>query len=295
MSQLIGLLVVVILIAGALVFSGSPALASALPFELALIGGAGFGTLLIGNSPRITREALGGFAKAMRGSKWKRSDYTDLLTGMHELMRRARRGGIVAIEADIEAPQSSPIFQNRPRLLADPAAVSLITDSFRLLALNPGGRAPVAAHLEEAIATTAETRHRAVGALNGLADALPALGIVAAVLGIIKTMSQIDQSPDVLGPLIAAALLGTFLGVFLAYGIVGPIAGRFGQVVDEEMRYLDTIRALICSWQEGVAPATAVELVRSSLPMDLRPSLQDIDASMTKVETLPVRRKDRVA
>ena len=110
---------------------------------------------------------------------------------------------------------------------------------------NDRGKWPVGAHLDDAVASAAQTRHRAVGALNSLADALPALGIVAAVLGIIKTMSLIDQSPDVLGPMIATALLGTFLGVFLAYGLVGPLAARFGQVVDEEILYLETIRTVI--------------------------------------------------
>ena len=287
MFQLLGLFTVIAVIVGALIFSGSPAILNALPFELALIGGAAVGTLLVGNSPRVAKEAAGGLVKAVTGAKWKMQDYADLLTAMNELMRRARRGGIVAIEADIEAPASSPIFQNRPHLLADEPARSLITDSFRLLALNPGGKSPLRAHLSDAVSTVAQTRHRAVNALNMLADALPALGIVAAVLGIIKTMSLIDQSPEVLGPMIATALLGTFLGVFLAYGLVGPLAARFGQVIDEEMRYLDTIGTLLTAYDEGLPPATAIELARSGLPVHLRPSIETLDASMNKVQTLP--------
>lgn len=287
MFQLLGLITVVAVIIGALVFSGSPAILGALPFELALIGGAAFGTLLLGNSPRVAREAAGGLAKAITGAKWKKQDYADLLTAMNELMRRARRGGIVAIEADIEAPADSPIFRNRPRLLADDSARDLITDSFRLLALNPGGKSPLRAHLSDAVTTIAQTRHRAVNALNMLADALPALGIVAAVLGIIKTMSLIDQSPEVLGPMIATALLGTFLGVFLAYGLVGPLAARFGQVIDEEMRYLDTIGTLMTAYDEGLPPATAIELARSGLPVHLRPSIETLDTAMNKIQTLP--------
>ena len=295
MTQIIGLLTVFALITGALLHSGSPAVVEALPFELALIGGAALGTLLIGNSPRIAREAAGGVVKAMTGPKWKAADYADLLTGLHDLMKRARRGGIVAIEADIEAPESSPVFQNRPRLLADTAACSLIADSFRIMALNPGGPSPVAGHLHDALSTIAEGRHKAVNALNALADALPALGIVAAVLGIIRTMSMIGQSPEVLGPMIATALLGTFLGVFLAYGLVGPVAARFAQVVDEEMQYLETIRSMMTAHDAGIAPATAVEVARSSLPMHLRPSLSDIDRSLGKVESLPARLRGRTA
>ena len=295
MFQLFGLLMVVVLIAGALVFTGSPALFSALPFELALIGGAGLGTLVIGNSPRVAGDALAGIAKAMRGAKWTRADYADLLSGLNDLLRRARRGGMLAIEADIESPETSDLFTSRPRLLADSTATAMITDSLRLHALNPGGKSPIGAHLDDAVASAAQTRHRAVGALNSLADALPALGIVAAVLGIIKTMSLIDQSPDVLGPMIATALLGTFLGVFLAYGLVGPLAARFGQVVDEEILYLETIRTVITAWHEGVAPSTAVELARAGLPVHLRPAVEDVDPPSSNVAAFPAARPGRVA
>ncbi|WP_300377320.1 motility-associated protein [Henriciella sp.] len=287
MTQIIGLLTVFIVVVGALAFSGSPAIAEALPVELGLIGGAAAGTLLIGNSPKIAGAAVKGIGQAMRGPKWTRQDYSDLLTGMHDLMRRARRGGFVAIEADIEEPLASPVFANRPKLTADEPAVSMITSSFRLLSLNPGGPSPIQAHLRDSISTVAENRHRAVAALNTLADTLPALGIVAAVLGIIKTMSAIDQSPDVIGPMIAAALLGTFLGVFLAYGLVGPIAARFGQVVDEEMQYMETIGTLISAHDSGMAPLTALEMARARLPVHLRPSLEEIDASISTVESLP--------
>ena len=126
MTQILGLITVFLIIIGALAFSGSPAIVDALPFELALIGGAAAGTLLIGNSPQVAKAAAGGFVTAMKGPKWRRSDYGDLLTGMHDLMRRARRGGIVAIEADIEAPASSPVFTNRPKLLADENPVSFV-------------------------------------------------------------------------------------------------------------------------------------------------------------------------
>ncbi|MEQ8558103.1 MAG: MotA/TolQ/ExbB proton channel family protein [Henriciella sp.] len=295
MTQILGLLTILVVVLGALAFSGSPAIVDALPFELALIGGAAVATLLIGNSPQVAKAAAGGIVKAMTGPKWRREDYSDLLTGLHELMRRSRRGGAVAIEADIEEPATSPVFSNRPRLLGDDTALTMIVTSFRLMALNPGGKSPVEPHMRDAIATAAEGRHRAVSALNTLADTLPALGIVAAVLGIIKTMSAIDQSPAVIGPMIAAALLGTFLGVFLAYGLVGPIAARFGQIVDEEMQYLETIRTLIAAHDAGIAPMTAVELARARLPAHLRPSIEEIDASLSTIESLPARLRGRTA
>ncbi len=281
MTHFIGLLVVILVVFGGLLFSGGPAIFSALPLELGLIGGAALGTVLIGNSPTVAREALAGFVTAMRGPKWTREDYGALLATLHELTRRARRGGILAIENDIEQPEQSALLQANPKLLKDEPARELICDSFRLLALDPSTRDRIEAQMDETISAVVQQRHRAVSALHTLADALPALGIVAAVLGIIKTMGVIDQSPGVLGEMIAAALLGTFLGVFLAYGIVGPIASRFGQLVDEETLYLDQIRIVLSGYAKGLAPTTSIEIARGSLPADVRPASSVLDQSLT--------------
>lgn len=290
MLQLIGFLIVLIVVAGALFVSGGPAVLSALPFELALIGGAAFGTVLIGNSRPVAFAAFKGFAQSLRGAKWTKDDYTGLLTLMHELTRRARRGGIVAIEQDIEAPESSDLFATQPKLQADPAAIGLICDSFRLISLDPAMRAQTATYLQDTVGDLIEARQRAVTALQTLADALPALGIVAAVLGIIKTMAMIDQSTAVLGEMIAAALLGTFLGVFLAYGLVGPIANRFGQIIEEEAIYLDTIARIITSYTQDISPRTAVEMARASLPAELRPDMMQIDEGLKIVRLGTARR-----
>lgn len=280
MVQIAGFFIVLTVVFGGLLISGGPAIMGALPFELALICGAAFGTLLIGNSPKVVSQALGGFVASVRGAKWQRADYTDLLKSLHELTRRARRGGIIAIEADIETPDSSDLFNANPRLLEDTDATDLICDSFRLMALDPSAMAQTDERMLDTVASLVEARHRAVGALHTLADALPALGIVAAVLGIIKTMGVIDQSPAILGAMIAAALLGTFLGVFLAYGLVGPVATRFGQIVEEEASYLDTIRQVLAGYAQGLAPRTAVELARSALPPHLRPDITALDHAL---------------
>ena len=280
MIQLLGFVIVLVVISGALLVSGGPAVFAALPFELALIGGAALGTVLIGNSPAVAVAPLKGAGQSLRGAKWRREDYAGLLTLMHELLRRARRGGIIAIEQDIEAPHTSPLFSAQPKLQSDPHACGLICDSFRLIALDPAMRAQTATYLQDTVGEHIETRQRAVNALQTLADALPALGIVAAVLGIIKTMAMIDQSTAVLGEMIAAALLGTFLGVFLAYGLVGPIANRFGQIIEEEAIYLDTIARIITAYTQDTAPRTAIELARASLPLHLRPDMSAIDESL---------------
>ncbi|MEO0449025.1 MAG: motility-associated protein [Pseudomonadota bacterium] len=283
MIQLLGFAIVLLIVSSALLVSGGPAVFSALPFELALIGGAAIGTVLIGNSGSVAKAAFIGALQSMRGAKWTRSDYASLLTLMHELLRRARKGGIVAIEADIEAPENSTLFAHHPRLQKDPHAVGLICDSFRLIALDPAMRDQTAVYLQDTVSEIVEERQRGVTALQTLADALPALGIVAAVLGIIKTMAMIDQSTAVLGEMIAAALLGTFLGVFLAYGLVGPIANRFGQIVEEEAVYLDTIARIITAFTQDTASRTAIEIARASLPAHLRPNISDLDERLSVV------------
>jgi chemotaxis protein MotA len=269
--QIAGLVIVLILVGGGLVVTGGPAAVEALPFELALIGGAAFGTVLLGNSPDVAREAFAGFGRAFRGARWHKADYADLFVLLGALMRKAKHGGFVAIEADIEHPEESPLFQAAPRILEDASARTLICDAFRLMALDLADPARADARMEQAIHAQLDRRLKAVGALNTLADALPALGIVAAVLGIIRTMSAIDQDPAILGVMIGAALLGTFLGVFLSYGLVGPIAARYAQIVEEEAGFLDTVRSVIRNFGEGVAPALAVELARTAVPPRLQP------------------------
>jgi chemotaxis protein MotA len=281
MVQFIGFMIVLCVVFGGLFVSGGPAILSALPFEMALICGAAFGTVLIGNAPSVAKGAFIGFGRALRGAKWTKRDYAELLTVLHELTRRARRGGIVAIESDIEAPETSELFAKSERLKTDPQAVELICDSFRLMALDPSTKAQTEARVEDSIADIVAERNRAVGALHTLADALPALGIVAAVLGIIKTMGVIDQSPAILGEMIAAALLGTFLGVFLAYGLVGPVASRFAQIVEEEALYLDTIARVLGGFANDIASRTAIEIARSALPAHLRPDINMLDQALT--------------
>ena len=282
MTQLIGFILILLVITGGLIVSGRPAVLEALPFELALIGGSAIATLLIGNSRETAQQAALGLVQSFRGAKWSRTDYSALLTVLHELLRKSRQGGIIAIEQDIENPESSELFAQAPRLQNDPKARGLICETYRLLALDPALKPQLQSRLDEQVGELIGARHRAVSALHLLADALPALGIVAAVLGIIKTMGVIDQSPAILGEMIAAALLGTFLGVFLAYGLVGPMANRFAQIVEEEAIYLDTIARVISADAGGLAPRTAIELARSGLPLHLRPDIDSLGQALSR-------------
>lgn len=281
MPQLLGLVLVLVLVFGGLALTGGAKAMEALPFELALIGGAALGTLLIGNAPAVARDALGGFLHAFRGSRWKKADFEDLLVLLGALMRKARREGFVAIEQDIETPADSALFRAAPLVRADPAAQAMICDAFRLMALDLSDPARADAHMEQAVATHVEQRMKAVSALHTLADALPALGIVAAVLGIIRTMGAIDQSPVVLGIMIGSALLGTFLGVFLAYGLVGPVATRFGQVVEDDAQALHVIHTALSAYAHGVQPSVAAELGRTVITMDVRPDAEAVERAQT--------------
>ncbi len=269
MIQIIGFITLLVLVFGALLGAGT-GVWQALPFELLLICGAAFGTLIIGNSPKVAVEALAGFGKVVRGPKWKQSDYLSLLQLLYGLMRRARQAGLVSIEDDIEQPEASLAFQNAPRISADQGARGLICDTFRLMSLDLSNAHKVGEAIERSIERYVEARLRAVNALHTLADALPALGIVAAVIGIIRAMGVIDQAPSVIGAMMAAALLGTFLGVFLAYGLVGPVATRFGQIIEEEERFLLVAKTVMTAYGEGLAPLTAVELGRAEMPTDLQ-------------------------
>ncbi|WP_273053586.1 flagellar motor stator protein MotA [Hyphomonas sp.] len=277
LPQLIGLVLVVALVFGGLVFTGGHMAMEALPLELALIGGAAVGTLVIGNSPAVAKEAGAGVLKAFTGAKWTRDDYQSMLVLLGTLMRKARRGGFVSIEADIETPMESETFAAAPAIRDDVAARSLICDAFRLMALDLSDPARAEAHMNQSIHQNLNHRMKAVAALHTVADALPALGIVAAVLGIIRTMGSIDQSPAVLGAMIGTALLGTFLGVFLAYGVVGPLAARFGQVVEDEAVMLETARTTLAAFGSGIQPGICVELGRAAIPADLRPEAEALE------------------
>ena len=212
----------------------------------------------------------------MSGARWKTEDYASLLLLLQRLMQRSRQGGFIAIEQDIERPESSPLFNEAARLRRDPAIEALICETFRVMSLGAIDPQRTEEQMDRSVGSEMHERMRSVSALHTIADALPALGIVAAVLGIIRTMGLIDQSPAVLGTMIGTALLGTFLGVFLAYGIVGPVAARYGQVLEEEAGMLETVRAVMSAYVRGASPRAALEIGRSAIPGRLQPDMSEI-------------------
>ncbi len=249
--------------------------------EMLIIGGSGAATLLISNDLSVVRNTGSVLKRAFSGPRWRRTDYADALCLMFLLVRVLRQEGNVSLERHIENPSESAIFTRYPRLLADRTLVSFIADVMRSITLNVTDPHTVGEMMESEIHKRQAEDMRAAKAMATIADAFPALGIVAAVLGVIKAMGAISESPEILGHMIGSALVGTFLGVFLAYALVGPIAGRMKGVLEEEGSMLPVIRQVIISHLEGLAPQLAVEVGRKLVPTRHQPNFDELDKMMT--------------
>jgi chemotaxis protein MotA len=247
------------------------------PSEFLIIGGAAIGALLVGNPPRVLKEMLGQLARIMKPGPSKR-DYQDLLVMLYELLTLARKEGLVALESHVEVPAESAILKKYPSFLANRNAVSFMADTVRLIMSG----ASVESHDLEAlmdvdIETHHEERNRPTRSLQVTADALPGLGIVAAVLGIVITMQAVGGPPEEIGHKVAAALVGTFLGVLLSYGFVGPLAANLLGKNEEHGRYFVALRQVLLAFHKGCVPAIAVEFARRSLFSDVRPEFTELE------------------
>lgn len=250
-----------------------------LPFEMMMIGGAALGAFVISNDMPGIKGTMRDVGKVFKGPKWQGQDYQDLLVLMFQLIRIARQNPM-ELEGHIESPEESPLFQEFPRILADHEAVELICDTMRSAGMNYDDPMQVEEVLDKRIEATTHHAEHGAHALQTVADGLPALGIVAAVLGVIKTMASIDQPPEVLGKMIGGALVGTFLGVFLAYGIVGPFSTKVGQVVAEEAHFYNLIREVMVANLHKHPPNICVEVGRQNTPHQYRPSFNDLDEAL---------------
>lgn len=277
----IGIVVVVVMVFGGYIFAGGKMdiILVALPYELAMIGGAAVGAFLIANDREVIRQTIRDMVKIFRGPAWKQSDYTDLLCLLFELIRIAR-GNPVLLEPHIESPQTSEIFGRYPKILTDHEAVELICDTLRSASMNYDDPHQVEEILEKRMETNLHHSMHTSHALQSVADALPALGIVAAVLGIIKTMASIDEPPDILGKMIGGALVGTFLGVFLSYGFVGPFASRLKAIVQEDAHFYQLIREVLVANLHAHPTSICIEVGRQNTPHNMRPSYGDLEAAL---------------
>ena len=285
MFQIIGVVVVFAMVFGGFMLAGGhfDVIIKAAPMEFMMIGGAAVGAFLIGNSFKTVMAAGAGFGKIMGGPKWKAKDYTDLLSLLFVLTKTMKTKGVVAIEQHIEKPNESAIFQNYPKILKDHFATDLICDTLRVMTMNLEDPHQIEEVIERQIEKHHHEAHKASHAIQTTADALPALGIVAAVLGIIKTMGAISQPPEYLGALIGSALVGTFLGVFLAYGFVGPFAARLTQVIDEEGQFYKIIKDVLVAHLHGNAAQVSVEIGRGQVPSENQPSFAELEEVLNGV------------
>jgi chemotaxis protein MotA len=274
MLTLAGFAFLLVMVFGAYVLAGGKIsiILAALPFELMMIGGAGVGTLLMANS--------------MHGVKhrFQKSDYIDLLSLLYFFVRLASTKGAMALEPHIERPEESAAFKKFPKIAADHHAVVLICDYLRMVGMHADDPHQIEDVFARELRKVANEELHPAHAMQSLADAFPALGIVAAVLGVIKTMASLNEPPQVLGKMIGSALVGTFLGVLLAYGLMGPMASRLKGIVEEEMKYYEVIRAVLVAHLHGNAPQVAVETGRKMAPSEHMPSFQELEQALQELQ-----------
>lgn len=280
MFAAIGIVILLVMVFGGFVIAGGslgPILA-ALPFEMMMIGGAAVGGLVIGNTTHELKLIGGAFGKVFKGPKYSNDDHIDAIALTTKLMKMMKTEGPVALESHVTEPENSAIFAEYPKLLVDPAVTNLICDTLTLMVVSSGSLETHAIEevMDNAIKTQMHEMEEPAHAMQGLADGLPALGIVAAVLGVIKTMGSIDQPPAVLGGMIGGALVGTFLGVLLAYGFVGPMTGRVNQINTHDGQIFHSIKQVIIASLHGYPQPLVVEAARSGLPPAHRPKLTEL-------------------
>ena len=279
MFILAGYLVVIGCVLGGYAMAGGHfgVIMHAAPLEMFIIGGAALGAFLVGNSGKTIKATLKFAPSLLKGSKHTKARYMELMALLYDVLTRARKEGLMAIENDVEKPQDSAMFKKYPLILADHHLMEFITDYLRMMVsgnLN-------AHELENLMDNEIETHHHEAmvpaGAIQSVGDGLPAFGIVAAVLGVVKTMASVGAAPAVLGQMIAGALVGTFLGILLAYGFVSPLAQLAGQKVDESSKELQCVKATLLASVQGYAPAVALEFGRKVLYSTERPTFIEME------------------
>ncbi|OUJ15568.1 flagellar motor stator protein MotA [Acetobacter sp. DsW_063] len=279
-----GLVFLLLCVFGSFVASGgaiAPLLAS-MPFELLTILGAGIGTFIMANSMGDLKHVPAAFKSALKGPSYGKRDYMDLLGLLFFFTRLAQSQGLMALESHVETPTESTAFAAYPKIRDNERARDMICDYLRMMSMNMDDAFQIDDVMTRELAKNLKEETHISHGMQQLADALPALGIVAAVLGVIKTMGSITKPPEVLGEMIAGALVGTFLGVLLAYGIVGPIATRMRSVAEEEASYYDLIRVVFVAHLQGNAPQVSVEIGRKDIPVHYMPSFLEMDTAISE-------------
>ena len=247
------------------------------PAELLIIGGAAIGTLLTANPIHILKRVAGGLINVIKGTPFPKARYVETLKMMFDLLSKSRKQGAIAIEGDIESPDKSPILSRYPKFLADHHARDFVCDTMRMAITGGVGAFDVDRMMELDMEVHHHCATQPSDALTTMADALPGLGIVAAVIGVVVTVGSLGGPPEEIGHKVASALVGTFLGILLCYGLVGPLASNMSKLVDEEQSYYHVLRVVILAFIKGTSPILAVEMGRRAIPEHRRPSFFEIE------------------
>ncbi len=287
MFSIIGIVVVFGCILAGYLMEHGPLKVLMQPAELIIIGGAALGTVLISNPLHTIKQMISGLLAAFGSTKYGTKRYIETLKLMYELLQKARKEGLVALETDIEDPHQSALFSNYKEFVKDHHAVDFVCDTMRM-AVSGGVEV---FDLDQMLDADMEVHHREasepVTGLATMADSLPGLGIVAAVLGVVITMGALGGPPEEIGKKVAAALVGTFLGILLCYGLVGPLAVRIGKMVEEQHAYLMVLRVTMIAFLKGVAPILAVEIGRRTVPGNVRPSFKEVEEACRGAKEAP--------
>lgn len=250
----------------------------ALPFEMITILGAALGAFLATNQMKVIKASIKGLGACFKGSKYSKARYMEMMALLYDILQKARKEGLMSIEQDVEDPHNSPVFKKYPVIGHDHHVVEFITDYLRMMVSGNLNAHEIESLMDSEIETHHNEEHAAVAAIARLAGSLPAFGIVAAVLGVVNTMGSVGQAPAVLGGMIASALVGTFLGILLAYGFVEPLGGLLEQKVEDGSKELQCIKTTLLASMQGYAPQVAVEFGRKVLFSTDRPTFAELES-----------------
>jgi chemotaxis protein MotA len=282
-----GYVIVLFAVFGGFAIAGGHLAALLQPVELLMIGGSAIGAFLVGNSGKAIKATVRVLPSVLKGSRYTKALYMELMALLYEVLGKVRKEGLMAIEADVDKPNESALFKKYPAILADHHAMEFLTDYLRLMV---GGNLN-AFEIETLMDNEIETHHHEgevpVHAVQKLGDAMPAFGIVAAVMGVVHTMASVGIPPAELGKLIAAALVGTFLGILLSYGFIGPLAGVLEQKLSEQTKMLDCIKVTLLASLNGYAPVLAIEFGRKVLYSTERPGFSELENHVKKKKPAP--------
>jgi chemotaxis protein MotA len=285
MISILGIIITLGMVFGSYLLAGGKMdiILHAIPHEMMAIGGAAVGAFLVGNDFSVVKQTGADLGRVFMGARWKKQDYRDLLCLMFTLVRVAKESP-VEIEQHIENPHESTIFGKYPKIVKDHEAIDMICDTMRSMIMNFDNPHQVEELLEKQLEAIHHHNSHGSHALQKMADGLPALGIVAAVLGVIKTMASIDKPPEVLGQMIGGALVGTFLGVFLAYGLVGPFSDKAKAIRDEEHQFYVLIREALVASLHKHSPQLCVEVARRNTPEKMRPTFSEMEEAIRETQ-----------